>query len=746
MRKFPKALILSTLAVLVFLPRLGETCGPFFSTATFVRAHGPDRPMADFARGRIGVVLPDWHEAYRLVAYRYLESKPLSAGEQRSLLEHYDAERHIEPPDWTGKAAQGWTSAGAHYNPAPDPTGLTDYKQSQSEFSSYSNCLAPAFDTAVETLQDRARRFGAASPELQEWIRGQDTVFSNCSGGANIPPDLPATSNPLLRADRAYQIAAAHFYAGTSEGHEITKGYEIAIEHFQAIAADKSSPWHSISSYLIARTLVREAGVTAGDGQTYNPAYLAKAEAQLEAILNDPAQQSVHDDAEVLLGLVNYRLHPDQRKAELGKLLAGGKPDIHFGQDLIDYTWLGRRGISPATDDLTDWLSGGGTPEHAIATWRRNRSLPWLVALLWQLKPRDAAFSEVMGAAAKVPPTSEAYATVAYFRARLARESGNDELARHVLKAARTQSNAFPPSAIHLFQDEQMLVATDFATFESSLWQNPIEYDDGIGDIVPCNTADSPECGPQFSPAAATLLNSRVPAEVFARVALWGTFPANLRQRMAPSAWARAALLDQSKLAQQVAEAAGEAQPALRPYLQQYAQAQTREERQFAAVFAILHFPGLRPFVDSSYPRTTAFQKIDSYRDNWWCRDVGSLEEEVEYKNSDDDYQGKLMQGTPAPHFPVFLDAGERQRAAAEWQRLSSYGTASRALPRIAIDWARKHPEDARVPEALHLSVRAIRYGCEDGKPNPLSHEAFTILHQNYPKSEWAKKTPFWFK
>jgi len=398
-------------------------------------------------------------------------------------------------------------------------------------FNASPSCLAPAFVTAVPTLKDRARRFGASSPELQEWIRGQNVVFSNCGGRNNIPPELPVTANPLLRADRAYQIAAAHFYAGPTEGHEI------ALKDFQAIAAGKSSPWHSLASYLIARTLIRQASVTAEENQTYNPVYLAKAEVQLEAILKDPAQRSVHDDAESLLGLVRCRLHPDQRLSELGTLLGGGGTDIHFGQDLVDYTWLGRRGTSRANDDLSAWLCPGCTPNRAIEKRRTTRSMPWLVAMLWELKPSDAAFSEVMAAAAKVPPTSEAYTTVAYYRVRLARESGDDELARQVLKAARAQSKDFPASAIHLFQDEQMQVATDFETFESRLWQNPIEYDDGVGDIVPCEKADSPGCGPQFSPAAATLLNTRVPVEVFASVAQWRAFPANLHQRMAPCAW-----------------------------------------------------------------------------------------------------------------------------------------------------------------------------------------------------------------
>jgi len=333
MRRFPKALILCGLVCLLFLPRLGETCGPFIPQAIFV-SHGPDRPMADFARGRIGVVLPDWYEAYRVVAYRYLESKPLSAAKQQSLLWNYDVHRHNEPPRRDEQAAADWESARSEYLPQPAPVGflILEYRQSATGFNATPNCLAPAFDMAVETLHDRARRFGPASPELQEWIRGQDAVFSNCSGEVHLPPELPATVNPLLRADRAYQIAGAHFYGGR------TQDYEIALKDFQAIAADKSSPWHSLASYLIARTLIRQASVTAEQGQTFNEDFLAQAEVQLEAILKDPAERSVQDDAESLLGLVRYRLHPDQRKAELGRLLAEGGTGVHFGQDLVDYT------------------------------------------------------------------------------------------------------------------------------------------------------------------------------------------------------------------------------------------------------------------------------------------------------------------------------------------------------------------------------------------------------------------------
>jgi hypothetical protein len=713
--------------------------------------------MEDFARGKIGVVLPGWNVPYRVVAYRYLLERPLSATEQQSLIDHYDGERRIQPPDRWLEALKDWTSARSEYAKHPAQDDLEMYAKTPSGFTQIPNCLAPAFVTAVETLKDRANRFGSSSPDLQEWISGQDAVFSNCGGsGRTFPCELPATANPLLRADRAYQIAAAHFYAGDKDN------YETALKHFQAIAEDKSSPWHSIASYLIARTLIRQASMAAEPDQTYYPPLLAKAEVQLEAILKDPEQHAMHEGATTLLGLVEYRLHPEQREAELSKLLAEGA-GIHFGQDLVDYTWLGSRYPYPAHahGDLSAWLSEGGSLNGAICMWRNTHSMPWLVAVLWQLKPTDPFFKEAMKAAAGVPPTLAAYATVAYSRVRLARQSGDDELARQVLSAVLKHRKALPPSALHLLQDEQMQVVKDYETFESSLWQNPIGYDDGVNEIVPCVKADSPGCGPQFSPAAATLLNTRIPITLFARIAQSAIFPADLHRRIAPSAWARAALLGQADVAAQLAKAAGEAEPALNPYLQQYAKAGSPEERQFAAVFAILHFPGLRPYVDGPYPRLTAFQEIDSFHDNWWFGDAGSDMSYPNFAKSWLDRDRTLSQpatasgSTPgltegettgptatSAGLPAILDTAGRQRAAAEWRELHALGSASRYLPRVVIDWEKKHPSDPRVPEALHLAIRAMRYGSS----NERSREAFTLLHKNYPNSEWAKQTPYWFK
>jgi hypothetical protein len=206
--------------------------------------------------------------------------------------------------------------------------------------------------------------------------------------------------------------------------------------------------------------------------------------------------------------------------------------------------------------------------------------------------------------------------------------------------------------------------------------------------------------------------------------------------------WARAALLNQPDLTAQVAEAAGAERPELKPFIQEFARSNSQEERRFVAAFAISHFPGLRPFVESTYPRETEFTKIDNFRDNWWCADVGEIQNHVSYEKQWNEEITPENRLSAAP----FLTVEEIRAANVERKTLRAAGSSYRYLPRVIIAWARTHPNDPRVPEALHFSSRVSRYACyQDSDQNNFSHQAFKLLHKNYPKSEWTKKTKYWF-
>jgi len=80
-----------------------------------------------------------------------------------------------------------------------------------------------------------------------------------------------------------------------------------------------------------------------------------------------------------------------------------------------------------------------------------------------------------------------------------------------------------------------------------------------------------------------------------------------------------------------------------------------------------------------------------------------------------------------------------------EWEKLSSLGTAPNYLCHQVIEWAQRNPEDPRVPEALHLAVKSTRYGCTDPDTSQLSKTVFQLLHKRYSRSNWARKTKYWY-
>src|SRR5205085_10576147 len=116
--------------------------------------------------------------------------------------------------------------------------------------------------------------------------------------------------------------------------------------------------------------------------------------------------------------------------------------------------------------------------------------------------------------------------------------------------------------------------------------------------------------------------------------------------------------------------------------------------------------------------------RIDSFRDNWW------------------DLSGT---STVPEKMPPFLPGPERAAGRKEWRQLLA--AALRAPDYLCgetVAWARAHPDDPLVHEALHLAVRTTRY--TNGRHmTTFPKQAFTLLHARYPKSKWAAMTPYWY-
>ena len=165
--------------------------------------------------------------------------------------------------------------------------------------------------------------------------------------------------------------------------------------------------------------------------------------------------------------------------------------------------------------------------------------------------------------------------------------------------------------------------------------------------------------------------------------------------------------------------------------MEPFRSAKTNEEKRFAAAFVTLQNPGLSPYVRTGLLRSATLGEIDNFRDNWWCEPVNDGSARI---RTDRD------PGLPAPSF---LSMNETTQLDRENGRLAEPAVAPNFLADEVLGYARSHPSDERVPQALHLAVRSTRYGCTDAETTKWSEKSFRLLHEHYPKSEWTMKTKY---
>jgi hypothetical protein len=743
--------------------------------------------------------------AYRYLSggtFSTSEQKQLYALWAKRLGREQDWLRH-DPED----ASQNWFETRKKISGLPDPqyTKPTDrfwpWASVRQDYGSFLNCLDDAFATATRTVQLRAKQFGSNSSELKNWVEAQDLVFRNCDGrdpvsGNNfIPAEVSLNQPATIRSDREYQIAAAHFYA---------LHWEEARTRFSKIAKDSASPWKPIAALAAVRCTIREATLHESDPAKVRAELLA-ADERLRKLQDDPSMRELRSAIWRLRGFVEFRTAPSHRLAELARAIQNGHNSATFGQDVDDYTELLDHvlGDSPADDqdytppqklrglmeksgtsrkssDMTDWIltSQASTEKattHALAKWNETHSAPWLIAALSKAEANTPGLPELLSAASELPSDSRAHLTAEFHRSRLLNATNKQEEARQIANAALAlPSNQIPESAHNLFLALQMKMARNLDEFlqfapriPNVITMNMEGFD--IPDMEPNCVYGSwkerqacekqpphsnlpPPSPPLFDADAAVLLSQGTPTSVLVQAAANEHLPKNLRRQVAQSAWVRAIVLNDETAAHQLVPVLASLAPDLAPLLQSFDSADSAELRRFASTFLLLHSPEFHPYVSSGIGRETLPGKIDNYRDNWWCS-LKSPKDAIEgdYESAGYYYGFTRLDGPLANLYvtngqlhPAFLTDTERQTAEVEWTALTKFERASDWLAKETLTFAKAHPDDPRIAEALHLVVRVTRYSCDGGSTSN-SKAAFQLLHKRYPKSEWAKKTPYWY-
>jgi hypothetical protein len=703
-------------------------CGPFLPEFEFTPLHGAAAGrVQSFARGELGVLRPHFYREPLLLAYRQLSGVPLSAGEAAALYPALKTEGE--------SATARWLKARGQVPGAAKLEAIYENKRVPgSDYMEFQNCLDSAFETAASTLAQRVARWGAESSNVSEWLRAQDQVFENCDKGPSIPAAAAGGADPLLAADRQYQIAAAEFYAGR---------FEDAARDFEAVAGRAASPWRDAGHYLAARAAIRQA--TLGN----QPDKLPDAESKLKAVLNDPAQKRWHSSASGLIDFIHARRDPQARMVELGNEIVRPGAGANLRQAVTDYTLLwDREGeakfeVPADRSEVTDWIrtfQGGGKGPHAIERWRATHSAPWLIAALTGADPKDPAVPDLLAAARQLPSDSPAYASATYYGIRLQLGRGEPDAARQWADAALAGNQ--PDSVVNLLRAERLAVARDWTEFLRYAARKPVGMTYG-GDIPDDPSPEPPKQTVAFDRDSAEPMNRVVPLARWVDAASNSALPRSLQAEIAQAGWVRAVILDDPKSARALAARAREVLPELSVPTRDYLAQTDPEAAKFTALFWILRMPGLAPEIRANIGRTTKVDAVDEFRDNWW-----RLELPAAVGNDRDSSHQPLYDLYPAGDLgpSAFLPAEERAVGARESKALrDAVPNAVNYLAAATVAWVRANPQDPRAAEALHLAVRSTRYGPADKTSSPFSKQAFDLLHRSYPNSDWAKKTKYWY-
>ena len=176
---------------------------------------------------------------------------------------------------------------------------------------------------------------------------------------------------------------------------------------------------------------------------------------------------------------------------------------------------------------------------------------------------------ELLAAAAAVKPDSPAYVTVNYHRVRLLPENEARDLTDKLL------GGELPVSARNQFRAERMRMAAQLRGFPA-LRARALRW-----------TADAKDVD-VLDGDSALILDRAVPLALLRQASTSALLPDATRKELQSVVSVRALVLDPAP--------------------------------NFDAVFRLLNTPGGAPFVRSGYGRyTDEANKIDNFRDNWWC-------------------------------------------------------------------------------------------------------------------------------
>lgn len=483
-----------------------------------------------------------------------------------------------------------------------------------------------------------------------------------------------------------------------------------------------------------------------------------KAEMQLKEILADASMKDFHPSANRLLGLVAFRAKPREQRRKLGEKLVEKTENPNFYNDLVDYIWLLDKVDSEASEagrereqkeaekagkdydydynlkrqdisnselgaDLTDWLFTYQAEDgfaHSYEKWKQTKSLAWLAAAISKAKKDSPNVNELLTEADKIKSDSPGFATVRHHQIRLLIDLGKNAEAKQRLTEVFPNLSKYPRSTQNDFTAQKMQLAENLDEYLKFAQRLPAAFvwsDDANeegADLKENKELQVWNKRTMFDLDSATQFNEKMPLSVLRQAALNPNLPDHLKKFLVIAVWTRAFVLGNKTVQTEFT-------PLMKKFAPEYKVA--AQSSDINSLLGILRNPSIQIYVPVGMGRgETETGSIDSIRGNWWC-----------------------VEKTDAYTYPSFMSAAQKAEAEAEQKKIAAVGDSSTFLAKTAVDFANKNISNPSTPEILHLAVRSTRYGCKDANTLRYSKAAFDILHKRFPRSEWTKKTPYYF-
>ena len=744
---------LLTLAILFWglVPPAWAT-GPLWPEIRFFSRSGQD-PEDDltYFRGRLGILRPTFTDNRLYAAYRIMLGRSLSDEQAKQLLA-----RCCDASDIPSDAITSWNNLRERILGATPAKENTSFRQRPEDMRFFDvSCFPNAYRNSAATLRVRIADHGAKSPLVREWVIGQDAVLLNCEADSPLPDELP-NAPTWLKADRAYQIAAAYFYR---------LNYARAGQLFAEIGRDASSPWQKTARYLVARCAVHAAI------EEKTPKLIADAQQAIDAIATDPELGDYRAEAPKLASLLAFATRPQERALELERALLAPDLPPALAVELRDFLLLERTGSRYT--DLGAWIYDidvltVGREENvpaakvdALSRWRERQSLPWLVAALMHLAPGDTDVAAAIAASRAIEASSPAYYTLAWHRLRLLIGENRHEEARAELDQI-LDGRPLPKGVENLMRYHAMKLARDLDEFlrfaprrgefvmylpdprtKLDATALPLKSTNFSGDLaanIKWRTELFQPNTRYFDEDATAVLSSFMPLPMMARVAKSDRLAPNMQRDVALAVWTRAVLLEDAEIANSIAPIVARYFPQYGAGWRAYQSATTPRQKKLEAALLLLRLPAASPWFVSGLGYPYMRDRIGLTATRWW-----SHEDSDDQRAPDAQDNVTLCDDCALPlqlAAPTFITSQDRDRARNDVTRLRQLPGAPAYLGATILSWANAQPRDPRVPEALYLVVLATRYG---QKNTETSKAAYLLLHNRYRRNPWTSKTPLWF-